>query len=143
MAMGASAAVQWLDEWFALDAAVTGQANQWVLPAARWLRTQGYRFARVSLRVTVVGSASVAIDFQSSHNSEAASPIALAVTGTAAPAGWIVVGSAMTPGRTITAFTEELSTESDLRDLLRLVATNGSATDMAMVRVEGWVSLGC
>jgi hypothetical protein len=135
-------AVLWLDQWFALDSAVTGQANQWVLPASKWLRTQGYRFARVSLRLTVVGTTSVALDLESSHNSEAASPIALAVTGSAAPTGWTVVGTTRTPARTIAAYTEELSTENGLRDLLRLVATNGSATDMAMVRVEGWVSLG-
>ena len=99
MAGCSSGSVLWLDEWFALDSAVTGQASQWVLPMTRWLRTQGYRFVRVNLRVTVVGNEDVDLVFQSSNNPDAASPIALS-GGASAPSTWAQVGSTVSPGRT-------------------------------------------
>lgn len=134
-------AVLWLDEWFALDTAVTGQANNWVLPSSRWLRTQGYRFARLDTRITVVGSGAVVVKIQTSSNPDAASAIALS-GGAAAASMWGDLATLAGGTRTIVADSVELNTENGLRDLLRVSATNSDAVLPAQVRVEIRVSLG-
>jgi hypothetical protein len=133
--------VLWLDEWFALDSAVASQANQWVLPSARYLRTNGARFVRVNARITVVSGSNVDVVFESSNDHAPASAIALS-GGAASPTTWASVGSYTGLTRTIHARSDQFDTSNGLRDFLRVVATNLDSEDLAIIRLEIWVTMG-